>query len=139
MMLLSVMLGIMFSLIKHGPSNWSGLVIECLSFGSAALLGGVQAFAHVDRWYVQRFGERGLALIEDLELVQTLPRKIWKVKLQVTPLDRTCGSFRTQAFWQNAKFNPHSHEGSAPIAVRFRRAPRPIVMPSLKQVVSVLP
>jgi hypothetical protein len=126
------MLKIMFSLTEHGRTNVNGLVVEYLSWASAALLIGVQAFAHGDRWYVQRFGERGVALITESELAQTLPRKVWRVKLQVIPQDKTCGSFRTEALWQDAKFDPQSHQEESPVAVRFRRAPRPIVMPSLR-------
>jgi hypothetical protein len=126
------MLRIMLSPTEHGRSNLGGLVIEYISWTSAALLVGVQAFAYSDRWYVQRFGERGVALITELELAQTLPRKVWRVKLLVSPLDKTCGSFRTEALWQNAKFRPQSCQGEVQIPVRFRRAPRPIVMPSLR-------
>lgn len=122
----------MISLIEHGRGNMNGLIVEYISWTSAALLVGVQAFAHGDRWYVQRFGECGVALITELELAQTLPRKVWRVKLQVSPLDKTCGSFRTEALWQDAKFRPQSCQGDVQISVRFRRAPRPIVMPSLR-------
>jgi hypothetical protein len=125
------MLRIMFSLIEHEPSNLSSLIVECLSWTSAALIIGVQAFTHIDRWYVRRFGEHGVALITELELVQTLPRKVWRVKLHVSPLDKACGSFRIEALWQDAGFDPRSHQGPAEIPVRFRRAPRPIVMPAL--------
>jgi hypothetical protein len=42
----------------------------------------------LDRWHVRRRGLAGTAIVEESELVRTLPRKIWAVRVDVIPDDR---------------------------------------------------
>jgi hypothetical protein len=105
------------------------MIAEWLSVVSVALIGSVQIFAHLDRWWVQYHGEHGHAVLQDLELVQTYPRKIWAIKLKVIPEDPSDGEFRSRPLWKEGTFDPLVHTVGTTIPVRFRRMPRPIVMP----------
>ena len=66
---------------------------------------------------------------DEAALIQTLPRKVWEVKLQVTPEDRTTGPFRSRMLWSEGSFAPTPLLPGTNLPVRFRRAPRPLVMP----------
>jgi hypothetical protein len=85
----------------------------------------------LDRWHVRRRGLAGTAIVEESELVRTLPRKIWAVRVDVIPDDRSTGSFRCRARWSEVDYAAQAQTLSPGIwlRVRFRRAPRPLVMP----------
>jgi hypothetical protein len=64
-------------------------------------------------------------------LIQTFPRKIWEVRIEVIPDDRSTGSFKRRARWSEKDFTAQIQTLSPGIRlrVRFRRVPRPLVMP----------
>lgn len=88
-------------------------------------------FIKWDRWLVSRRGVPGDALIERIELVQTLPRKVWEVRIEVVPEDIPNLSFKRTVLWAEREFRNQIEdlEPGATLRVRFRRAPRPLVMP----------
>ena len=107
------------------------LIADWLLLGSTVLLASVAVFTKWDRWLVSRRGIPGDALVERTELVQTLPRKVWEVRIQVIPEDISCLSFKRTVLWAEREFRNQIEdlEPGATLRVRFRRAPRPLVMP----------
>ena len=90
------------------------------------------AFLVLDRWMVRYRGLPGTAKVEAVELVQTLPKRVWEVLLEVTPTDRSTASFRRRARWNESDYWPQVQElaPGVQVEVRFRRAPRPLVLPA---------
>lgn len=105
------------------------LIGEYLCFASLVLSIAVVVFTLVDRWWIGLRGQLGSAVIEDAELIHHLPRRVWEVKLTVTPDDRTEGSFRCRSRWTERHFDPLQHSTGSILPVRFRRYPHPITFP----------
>jgi hypothetical protein len=112
------------------PAQWF-LIAEYLFFASSVISLTGLAVLFLDRWFVRARGLPGVAIVEDSDLVQTLPRKIWEVRIEVIPDDRSTGSFKRRARWSEKDFAAQAQTLSPGIRlrVRFRRAPRPLVMP----------
>jgi hypothetical protein len=108
------------------------LIAEYLFFTSSAISALALTIFFLDRWLVSWRGLPGTAIVEESELIRTLPRKIWEVRIEVIPDDRSTGSFRRRARWSEENFAAQAQALSPGIElrVRFRRAPRPLVMPT---------
>jgi hypothetical protein len=48
---------------------------------------------------VRSRGIPGLAIVEDIEIIRSLPWTVWEGKLQVVPDDRSMSSFKRRARW----------------------------------------
>jgi hypothetical protein len=108
------------------------LIAEGLFLASNVLFAGTLAFFFIDRWLVARRGVPGAAVVQESELVRTLPRKIWEARLEVIPDDPSERSFRRRARWFEGEFGAQA-EALVPgtrLRVRFRRYTRPLVMPA---------
>jgi hypothetical protein len=100
---------------------------------SLALLSAAPFFGSLDQWFVARYGLTGIAFIEQAELIENLPKRIWEVKIKVLPDDKDYTFFKSTARWPEQKFAPKRLSTGSSVAVRFRRAPRPVVVPDTRQ------
>jgi hypothetical protein len=112
------------------PAQWF-LIAEYLFFASSVISVTGLALFFLDRWFVSTRGLPGVAIVEESVLIQTFPRKIWEVRIEVIPDDRSTGWFKRRARWSEKDFTAQIQTLSPGIRlrVRFRRVPRPLVMP----------
>ena len=112
------------------PAQWL-VIADYLFVASSVFSVTALAILFLDRWFVSTRGQTGMAIVEVSDLVRTLPRKIWEVRVDVIPDDRSTGSFKSRARWSEVDFTAQAQMLSPGIwlRVRFRRAPRPLVMP----------
>jgi hypothetical protein len=117
--------------VSTSPSSDWIFLAECLFFGSTALSVCVVAFAKLDRWLVSVRGLPGIALIEHAELIQTLPRRVWELKVEVFPEDIPNLNVKRTVRWAESEFKPSMPQlqPSTRLQIRFRRSPRPLIMP----------
>jgi hypothetical protein len=104
---------------------------QWLSIAPIALLLVYVGYLRIRHAMIARNGRPGVALIEDVSLVRSLPRRLWEVRLGVTYFDQgEKGIFRVRQRWDETTIDPESLQVGSTIHIRFGIAgSRRIVMP----------
>src|ERR1700751_5449372 len=102
-----------------------------LLLGSTALSACIVVWVKWDRWMVSRRGIPGTGVVITAELVRTLPQKMWEVRIEVVPADIPNLSYKRTVRWLEREFADQAEilEPGTKLQLRFRRFPRPLIMP----------
>ncbi|MBB6146184.1 hypothetical protein HNQ77_004156 [Silvibacterium bohemicum] len=88
-------------------------------------------YTKLDRWFVSVQGIPGFAIVKSVEQIRTLPERMWEVTIEVFPEDIPNLMFQRTMQWTDSEFQDRTPmpEPNGRLPIRFRRAPRPLVMP----------